>query len=759
MSRDEFEYTDDRPARRDSGRFDHPDGRRRSRADRPDEQWLADSSGDRAPGAEPDSDLRPGQHRRGQSGPYQDPGTAYPAAPGYGQAAAYPAEPGYGQDALYGQGGYGQGDQAGYGDRPGYGQTAGYGQDAGYGQAAGYGDRAGYGQDPLYGHDAGYGQDARRGEQPGYGSADYNSDQFGRPAYGEPDGYGASPGYTLGDRYGASGDGTYGTRPADSGRQGGGGGYADTGWHTNPGLGADPGRPADPGAQRGFDYRSQGEFADQSFGRVPPEPDGPPTDAAGSYGEPGRLNGQGQYGDPAGYHSAGTPGADAYGRDGYGDQAGFNDGGGYDEQVYRPGPLSAGRGQDRGYGQHGDAADRGYGWQERVDDQGVTPGSRAGEQPAGLPEMDADDARHNGFFSGFGRDDNVSPPPRRRRRGRGRLVALLSVVVLLGVVGFGGYYAYNKYSKAHGDYTGQGTGSVTFQVKAGQYPDELGPELVAAGVIKSASPFDTAATKSGKTSLLQPGYFQLHKQMSGAAAWAMLINPKSRLQSTVGVPDGYRVSKILPILAAKSRIPLANFETAIKDTSALGLPAWAHGNPEGFLYPATYDFPPGATALQILQTIVKQFNTEIASANLSAEARKAHYSEYQVIIAASLLEAEVPPQYYGKVAEVIDNRLNAVPEMTLGFDSTVAYALNKYVYNLTQSDLDVNSPYNTTKHAGLPPGPIDSPDLAAINAVLHPQKGDWLYFVTVNKAGLTKFTASSSQIQIYDNEAQRNGLG
>jgi peptidoglycan lytic transglycosylase G len=143
---------------------------------------------------------------------------------------------------------------------------------------------------------------------------------------------------------------------------------------------------------------------------------------------------------------------------------------------------------------------------------------------------------------------------------------------------------------------------------------------------------------------------------------------------------------------------------------------------------------------------------------LAAKAKKAEFTEYQVLIEASLLEGEVPPQYYGQVARVIDNRLNAVPEMTLGLDSTVAYAVNKYIYNLTQSDLNVNSPYNTTKHLGLPPGPIDSPDAAAIDAVLHPAKGTWLYFVTVNKSGLTKFTDSSTQFNIWVNEAKQNGL-
>ncbi len=397
-----------------------------------------------------------------------------------------------------------------------------------------------------------------------------------------------------------------------------------------------------------------------------------------------------------------------------------------------------------------------------MDERGVAQGRPPAGQPDDPAVIDADAARHNGFFSGFGGSDNISPPPRRGRgRGRGRMaatIAIIAVLVVLAGGGAGAYVVYTKYAAAHGNYTGPGSGSVIFQVKNGQFAEGLAPELVKAGVIKSARPFVAAAEASGKTNDLEPGYFRLHKQMNAALAWALLINPSSRVQTKVTVPDGLRISKILPIVAKETGIPLAQFTTAIANTSALGLPSWAHNNPEGFLWPATYNFQPGVTALQVLRTMVAQFNTEIANMNLAAGAKRARFTEYQVIVTASLLEGEVPPQYYGKVSKVIDNRLNAVPEMTLGLDSTVAYALNKYIYDLSVSDLNVKSPYNTIKHLGLPPGPIDSPDAAAINAVLHPAHGNWIFFVTVNKSGKTLFTDSSTQIRIWDIEAQNNGL-
>jgi UPF0755 protein len=155
--------------------------------------------------------------------------------------------------------------------------------------------------------------------------------------------------------------------------------------------------------------------------------------------------------------------------------------------------------------------------------------------------------------------------------------------------------------------------------------------------------------------------------------------------------------------------------------------------------------------------MVQKFNSATASMNLAAKAKAAHFTEYQVIIEASLLEGEVGPQYYARVARVIDNRLNQ--HWYLGLDSTVAYALNKYIYNLSKKDTNTPSLYNTRKHYGLPPGPIDSPDTAAIEAVLHPAPHNTdMYFVTINKAGKTLFTSSQAQFNIWAQEAIRNGV-
>jgi len=226
----------------------------------------------------------------------------------------------------------------------------------------------------------------------------------------------------------------------------------------------------------------------------------------------------------------------------------------------------------------------------------------------------------------------------------------------------------------------------------------------------------------------------------------------------VTFPEGLRLTQILSKLEAlKSPIPASAYAKAVKDTSALGLPSYANGNPEGYLFPATYPITPGMTAINVLQAMVTRFNQEATSVNLTSAAKAVHLTPGQVIIVASILEAEGgSPSYYSRVAEVIYNRLAA--HWRLGLDSTVNYALHRFGVHLTTTQLAVNSPYNTTIHYGLPPGPIDSPGDAAIQAALHPAHGNYMYFLTMNiKTGLTYFTNSSSQFDVWAAECQRSG--
>ena len=368
--------------------------------------------------------------------------------------------------------------------------------------------------------------------------------------------------------------------------------------------------------------------------------------------------------------------------------------------------------------------------------------------------QDWDGGPPSGFVPGF--EDNGSG---RGRRGRGRrrvgwVIAPVLALVLLVVLGIGGYKLYRHFQSP--DFTGPGTGDVTVHVLSGDTATSLAPRLVKAGVVASTSSFISAAKSSSNPDGLEPGFFRLHHHMNSAIAYALLINPKSRIQSVVAIPEGLRETQILTTLEQKTGTSAAAFAKVLKDTAALHLPSYANGNPEGFLFPATYTFNPGTSALSMLQTMVARYNQEAASINITAAAKTAQLTPNQVITVASILEAEAGnPKYYADVAEVIYNRLNQ--GMPLELDSTVNYALHRFGVSLTQSQLAVNSPYNTFIHKGLPPGPIDSPGNAAIEGALHPNHGDLLYFVTVNvKTGLTKFATTQAGFQQLENECNQN---
>ncbi len=346
-------------------------------------------------------------------------------------------------------------------------------------------------------------------------------------------------------------------------------------------------------------------------------------------------------------------------------------------------------------------------------------------------------------------------PPRRKR---GRVAApLISIIVILALVGGAGFYVLTKYQAAHANYTGAGQGTVTFEVKQNDNATEMAPRLVKLGVIKAASPFISAAKASPNAGNLTPGTYRLRKHMNAGLAWALFFKPESRIQTTVTITDGQRntVDGVLASLSRQTGRPVSAFKQALKDTKALGLPSYAHGNPEGYLFPATYNFSPGTTPLKMLQTMVEAFNQQATSMGLADAAKKAQLSEAQVITEASLLEAEVGPSDYAKAARTIDNRLNQGIDLQL--DSTVLFALKITGFSLTTKQLHTPSLYNTFLHKGLPPGPIDSPGAAAIHAVLNPAKGNWIWFVTIDpKTGRTGFTDSEAQFEKWVKESDQN---
>ncbi len=236
-----------------------------------------------------------------------------------------------------------------------------------------------------------------------------------------------------------------------------------------------------------------------------------------------------------------------------------------------------------------------------------------------------------------------------------------------------------------------------------------------------------------------------------------MVSPDSLVGGRVTIPEGLRISRVEQLMATgDSTIKVADIEAALARPTDYGLPAYANGKAEGFLYPATYNVDSTTTATQLLIQMVGRFQQVATSINLAQGAAALHLSPYQVVIIASLIEAEVKrPQDFAQVAEVIINRIHkGIP---LELDSTVNYALGTTKPFLSPTDLKTPSPYNTYVHTGLPPTPIDSPGQAALLAALNPAQGNFLYFVTTDPVtGDTTFTASQKEANALRVLAQKN---
>ncbi len=335
-----------------------------------------------------------------------------------------------------------------------------------------------------------------------------------------------------------------------------------------------------------------------------------------------------------------------------------------------------------------------------------------------------------------------------RRRGPGCLIAVVVLAVLAGAAYWGVTTGIDKiqdqFSSAD-DYPGPGSGEVVFEVKPGDTIAVMGRGLKDAGVIASVDAFIDAAGANPEAATIQPGSYPLLKEMKASDVVAILVDPEKVITTNVIVPEGLRVKDVVALLAEKTGFPKEEFDKALQDPKALGLPAYAEGNPEGYLFPATYDFGPDEKPADMLHAMVVRWQQAATENDLEAGAAALGYSPQEIMTVASLIEAEGRGKYRVKIARVIYNRLEIDPNPAAGFlqiDATVNYALDRSLVAVPSSeDLEVDSPYNTYQNKGLPPGPIEAPGDDAIQAALHPADGPWFFYVTVNlKTGETKFT-------------------
>lgn len=324
---------------------------------------------------------------------------------------------------------------------------------------------------------------------------------------------------------------------------------------------------------------------------------------------------------------------------------------------------------------------------------------------------------------------------------------LAAVVIALGVLIGGGYFAYTKASEFYtqvttpdDDFVGDGGEDVEVVIPAGAGATQIGDILYEAGVVKSVRKFRTVAQRSGEADKLQAGRFKLKKELPAEKAFAMLLDPNSIQRIWITFPEGMTIKEQEARIAKELEVPADQIEASAGNAASLELPEWAGGKKEGFLFPARYVVAEPVTIDGIQRNQVSQFKTVASRVDLVSRAEQLGRSPMEILTIASIIEGEVhDPDYQPLVAAVIYNRLEA--GMKLEMDSSVHYIFGRDGGVTTTAEQRASdNPYNTYFHTGLPPGPINNPGETAIKAALSPADSKALFFVTVDlDSGETRF--------------------
>ncbi|GGL25213.1 endolytic transglycosylase MltG [Phycicoccus endophyticus] len=349
-------------------------------------------------------------------------------------------------------------------------------------------------------------------------------------------------------------------------------------------------------------------------------------------------------------------------------------------------------------------------------------------------------------------------PPRRGRRA-------LAVLVAVALIGGAGYAAVRVLGPSvtglfggtgtEVDFPGPGEGEVAVQVAEGDTGEDIATTLRDAGVTRTRTAYlEAAATDPRSAAKIQPGTYTLLKGMRGLDAFAVLVDPANRVADRVTLREGLWKDETFARLSEGTGVKVAAYEKAARNTKAIGLPSAAGGDVEGWLFPSTYEFGENTSATAQLKKMVSLTVATLEDAGVPQDQWE------RTLTIASIVEGEVSGDAdRAKVARVILNRLEGGPPSygLLQMDSTVHYAAQQRGKAGTSDEQRASdSPYNTYKVAGLPPGPIGNPGKASIVAAANPEPGDWVFFVTVDPGtGETKFATTQAEHDRYVQEFQQ----
>jgi UPF0755 protein len=292
-----------------------------------------------------------------------------------------------------------------------------------------------------------------------------------------------------------------------------------------------------------------------------------------------------------------------------------------------------------------------------------------------------------------------------------------------------------------------GQGAVRVTVPSGYGVSQVGDLLERRGVVSSAFFFKVRATVARKRGDIKPGTFRLRRDMSYAAALDALTGGPPPNVVEVTIPEGRSRREVRPIVR-KSTLR-GDYLAATRRSRVLNprhYGARRARDLEGFLFPDSYELKRHRPVGLLVDDQLSAFKKRFATVDLRA-ARRRNLTPYDVLIVASMIEREAAvPKERPLIASVIYNRLRrGIP---LYIDATIRFAVGNWSRPLTQSQLSVDSAYNTRLRRGLPPGPIGSPGLASIRAAAHPARSRFLYYVVKpNTCGEHSFAATNAGFQ------------
>jgi len=341
---------------------------------------------------------------------------------------------------------------------------------------------------------------------------------------------------------------------------------------------------------------------------------------------------------------------------------------------------------------------------------------------------------------------------------------LLVVLLGLAILGFGTSRGIDWWNFNVNTPVSSSSKSVPFHVDPGETPTQIGQDLYTLGLIRSTIAFDMYTRLTNTGPKFQAGSFVLNTNMSMVQIIDALQHGKTD-QKVITFPEGFPLREQAKVVETKKIATADEYLTAAKDpawaTTYKFLPPIAAGAEapyEGYLFPDTYLIDPAAGVRGLIRAQLDQFGV-VFSSDLRAQIAQATPARpaetvQNIVILASMVDREAnakTPTDRGNVCSVYYNRLKI--NMTLGVDATLLYALKRLSPEPTAAELQLNSPYNTRTHAGLPPGPISNPGKEAIMACVNPPQTQYLFYFT-DKQGVTHFETNQ---QDFDRDIAKYG--